>query len=297
MVTVVILVGGYVRVAHHPGLDPVQGTTAAVAGSWCFAMLVCPVADGACVVRQWWLRARRGARSGERRGDEAQDGLPGDREHRPGAARAVPGGDAQALLRRADPCRAERVREAPRQVADDARVRGRSRDDGPPADGDRALRLVERRQAPGRPRAAPVRDAARSCSTLLRDLGEELGRMPTAKDIEARQGRDAVQDALLAHLRVAQQRAQGGRLRRRRRRGAPRARHRPGRVAGDPSSAGCRSSPTGPRPASTDINMLTEWQVYRMFDARRGAWSTFQFLIRERLEDGGVPISPEGRLS
>jgi hypothetical protein len=33
-----------------------------------------------------------------------------------------------------------------------------------------------------------------------------------------------------------------------------------------------------------------------MFDARRGAWSTFQFLIRRRLEDSGVSVSPEGRL-
>jgi hypothetical protein len=46
-----------------------------------------------------------------------------------------------------------------------------------------------------------------------------------------------------------------------------------------------------------DANMLTEWQVYRMFDARRGAWSTFQFLIRRRLEDAGVNVSPEGRLA
>ena len=29
--------------------------------------------------------------------------------------------------------------------------------------------------------------------------------------------------------------------------------------------------------------MLTEWQVYRMFDSRRGAWATFQFLVRRRL--------------
>jgi len=42
--------------------------------------------------------------------------------------------------------------------------------------------------------------------------------------------------------------------------------------------------------------MLTEWQVYRMFDARRGAWSTFQYLIRSRLEQRGVHISPEGRV-
>jgi hypothetical protein len=43
--------------------------------------------------------------------------------------------------------------------------------------------------------------------------------------------------------------------------------------------------------------MLTEWQVYRMFDARRGAWSTFQFLIRQRLESQGVAVGPEGRIA
>ena len=32
-----------------------------------------------------------------------------------------------------------------------------------------------------------------------------------------------------------------------------------------------------------DASLLTEWQVYRMFDARRGAWSTFQFLVRQHL--------------
>jgi hypothetical protein len=41
---------------------------------------------------------------------------------------------------------------------------------------------------------------------------------------------------------------------------------------------------------------MTEWQVYRMFDARRGAWSTFQFLIKERLEDGGAAVGVDGRL-
>ena len=41
-----------------------------------------------------------------------------------------------------------------------------------------------------------------------------------------------------------------------------------------------------------DETLLTEWQVYRMFDARRGAWSTFQFLIKERLEDEGSPSGP-----
>jgi hypothetical protein len=34
-----------------------------------------------------------------------------------------------------------------------------------------------------------------------------------------------------------------------------------------------------------------------MFDARRGAWSTFQFLIKERLEDNGKPVGSDGRLT
>ena len=41
---------------------------------------------------------------------------------------------------------------------------------------------------------------------------------------------------------------------------------------------------------------MTEWQVYRMFDARRGAWSTFQFLIKERLEDDGIAVNDDGQL-
>jgi hypothetical protein len=45
-----------------------------------------------------------------------------------------------------------------------------------------------------------------------------------------------------------------------------------------------------------DETLLTEWQVYRMFDARRGAWSTFQFLVRERLDEQGVRVGSDGRL-
>jgi hypothetical protein len=44
-------------------------------------------------------------------------------------------------------------------------------------------------------------------------------------------------------------------------------------------------------------SLLTEWQVYRMFDARRGAWSTFQFLIKERLDEEGVQVGSDGHLS
>ena len=46
----------------------------------------------------------------------------------------------------------------------------------------------------------------------------------------------------------------------------------------------------------TDASLLTEWQVYRMFDARRGRWSTFQFLVREALNEQGVEIGADGRL-
>jgi hypothetical protein len=46
-----------------------------------------------------------------------------------------------------------------------------------------------------------------------------------------------------------------------------------------------------------DDSLLTEWQVYRMFDVRRGAWSTFQFLIRERLREEGYDVSRDGRIS
>src|SRR6266480_458708 len=46
-----------------------------------------------------------------------------------------------------------------------------------------------------------------------------------------------------------------------------------------------------------DDAMLTEWQIYRMFDARRGAWSTFQFLVRERLREADVDVAADGTIS
>jgi hypothetical protein len=42
--------------------------------------------------------------------------------------------------------------------------------------------------------------------------------------------------------------------------------------------------------------MLTEWQIYRMFEGRKGAWSTFQFLISERLTAAGADVGSDGRL-
>jgi hypothetical protein len=33
-----------------------------------------------------------------------------------------------------------------------------------------------------------------------------------------------------------------------------------------------------------------------MFDARRGAWSTFQFLVRDRLLEKGIQVASDGTL-
>jgi hypothetical protein len=43
--------------------------------------------------------------------------------------------------------------------------------------------------------------------------------------------------------------------------------------------------------------MLTEWQVYRLFDSRRGAWATFQFLVRRRLLEEGAEVRDDGGVS
>jgi hypothetical protein len=130
---------------------------------------------------------------------------------------------------------------------------------------------------------------------LLRNLGDELGRVPTAKDIETRKGampskslywhtfgslnnalKEAGFDVPVGEERLERAISQGADLA-----------VRVGRLPKFADWAQARRS---------DPGMLTEWQVYRMFDARRGAWSTFQFLIRKRLEDTGVAVSPEGRI-
>jgi len=131
---------------------------------------------------------------------------------------------------------------------------------------------------------------------LLRDLGDSLGRVPTAKDIESRKGampskslywhtfgslnnalKEAGFDVPVGEERLDRAIEQGADLA-----------VRVGRLPKFADWAQARRN---------DGSMLTEWQVYRMFDARRGAWSTFQFLIRKRLEDTGVNVSPEGRIA
>jgi hypothetical protein len=130
---------------------------------------------------------------------------------------------------------------------------------------------------------------------LLRDLATELGRLPTAKDLDARRGsmpskslywhtfgslsgalREAGFDVPVGEERLDRAVEQGAELAR-----------RLGRLPKFADWAEARKA---------DPALLTEWQVYRMFDARRGTWSTFQFLIRERLDETGVRVGTDGKL-
>jgi hypothetical protein len=130
---------------------------------------------------------------------------------------------------------------------------------------------------------------------LLRELGDELGRIPTAKDLDERRGsmpskslywhtfgslssalREAGFDVPVGEERLERAVEQGVAL-------AQKLRRLP--KFADWAEA-----------RRDDEALLTEWQVYRMFDARRGAWSTFQFLIREQLAEEGVDVGSDGRL-
>jgi hypothetical protein len=130
---------------------------------------------------------------------------------------------------------------------------------------------------------------------LLRDLGEELGRPPSARDLDERRGslpskslywhtfgsltnalREAGFDVPVGEERLERAVEQGVAM--------------AGRLGRLPKFADWAAE------RRADDELLTEWQVYRMFDARRGAWSTFQFLIRERLLEGGTRVAADGRL-
>ena len=131
---------------------------------------------------------------------------------------------------------------------------------------------------------------------LLRDLGAELGRPPTAKDIEARRG-SMPSKSLLWHtfgsLSAALREAGFD---------VPVGEERLDRAV-DQGVALARTLGRLPKFADwadarrNDSTLPSEWQVYRMFEARRGAWSTFQFLIRERLRDEGMDVTADGRLA
>ena len=131
--------------------------------------------------------------------------------------------------------------------------------------------------------------------SLLRQLGDKLGRVPTARDIDANRGtmpskslywhtfgsltsalREAGFDVPVGEERLERAVQQGARLAR--------------QLERLPKFADWTTA------RRSDDSLLTEWQVYRMFEARRGAWSTFQYLVRERLRESGVEVTPDGRL-
>src|SRR6476660_694332 len=127
----------------------------------------------------------------------------------------------------------------------------------------------------------------------LRELGEEIGRSPTVRDIEARRGRVASKSliwhtfgSLAAALREAGFDVPIGeeRLERAVADGAALAREL-GRL---PKMADWKDA------RARDATLLSEWQVYRMVDVQPGAWSAFQYLVRERLLEEGIDVQPDG---
>jgi Homing endonuclease associated repeat len=127
----------------------------------------------------------------------------------------------------------------------------------------------------------------------LRSLGEELGRVPTAKDIAANRRRVASKSliwhtfgSLSAALKEAGFDVPIGeeRLERAVADGAVLAREL-GRL---PKMADWKDA------QRRNPGLLSEWQVYRMVDVQPGAWSAFQFLVRERLVEEGVAVRPDG---
>jgi len=128
---------------------------------------------------------------------------------------------------------------------------------------------------------------------VLRRLGEELGRTPTARDLDDRRGRIPSKSlywhtfgSLAGAVREAGFDVAVGeeKLERAVEQGADLAVEL-GRLPKFADWAAARRVRPG---------MLTEWQVYRMFDARRGAWATFQFLISKRLIQQGVDVRSDG---
>ena len=129
----------------------------------------------------------------------------------------------------------------------------------------------------------------------LKELGAKLGRVPTAKDVDANRGSMPSKSlywhtfgSLTNALREAGFDVPVGeeRLERAIEQGAAMAR-RLGRLPKFNDWAAARRE---------EPSLLTEWQVYRMFDARRGAWATFQFLLRRRLLEEGATVAGDGKL-
>jgi Homing endonuclease associated repeat len=130
----------------------------------------------------------------------------------------------------------------------------------------------------------------------LRELGAELGRTPTARDLTERR-RSLPSVSLYSHtfgslanaLREAGYEVLQGeeRLERAIVQGAALAR-RLGRLPKMADWASARRN---------DPELLSEWQVYRLLDVPRGAWTAFQYLVRERLREDGVDVLSDGTLA
>ena len=129
---------------------------------------------------------------------------------------------------------------------------------------------------------------------VLRRLGDELGRPPTARDLDERRG-SVPSKSLYWHTfgSLSSALAQAGfdvavgeeRLERAIAQGAALAR-RIGRLPKFADWVAARAAATEP--------MLTEWQVYRLFESGRGAWAAFQFLVRQRLREEGAAVGDDG---
>ncbi len=129
----------------------------------------------------------------------------------------------------------------------------------------------------------------------LRALGAELGRTPTARDVDAQRGRVASK-SLIWHTfgSLTQALKEAGfdvpvgeeRLERAVAQGAVMARAL-GRL---PKMADWKDA------SRRDATLMSEWQVYRLVDIDSGPWAAFQFLVRERLREEGVLVRPDGSL-
>jgi hypothetical protein len=130
---------------------------------------------------------------------------------------------------------------------------------------------------------------------VLRRLGAELGRTPAARDLDERRGRipskslywhtfgslagalrEAGFDVAVGEEKLERAIEQGAEL-------AVALRRLP-KFADWAEARRERGA------------MLTEWQVYRMFESRRGAWATFQFLVRKRLLERGIEVRSDGSI-
>ncbi len=129
----------------------------------------------------------------------------------------------------------------------------------------------------------------------LRQLGEELGRTPTAHDLDANRRRVASKSliwhtfgSLSAALREAGFDVPVGdeKLERAVNQGAVLARGL-GRL---PRMADWKEA------RRTDKSLMSEWQVYRLVDIDAGPWAAFQYLVRERLREEGVTVALDGSL-